>query len=587
MATLGVITYEYKKALFAKDAPKIRLIWEKESHSITGNYTTIKWIYELYVVTDVTLTTRYTITIDGVEYKRSYENTFFHAGWNTLEVETQDIQHNADGTKTLAYSFEETYDAVHPTASGLDTVDPIPRPATILTAPNFNDDADPTITYSNPSGLTNLEACIANDIGTVIYVPYREIDPEETSYTFELTDEERQTLLEAAEGNTLSVRFYIKSVAGGGTHYRFLKREMAVSKASPTFVDPEAYDTNSKTTRLTGDSSVIIPGFSNIYYYTGATPQKESTITSQRVKCGSQVLHGEEGTFTAVESNEVEISATDNRGNTGYHTIHLTLIPYFKVTCNQSVKLNENGTADLVITGNYFDGSFGDEDNTLTVQIRHREDGGEWEDWATLDPLISEISDDTYTLTATISGYDPSGTHEFQSCAFDRLYKAYSSEDSIVLKPIFDWSRHDFNFNVPLTIEGDPLADYIIETGTEAMGSNGTWYWTKWKSGKAECYGCRNYGNMAFYDTGIGFYHSNSFTQKLPPDLFDRPPEIINITVMDSPSGPCFVMRGAVDEAGSDHVVSKDYTDGFKLMSLRSGTFSQVKIGFNAIGRWY
>jgi hypothetical protein len=69
--------------------------------------------------------------------------------------------------------------------------------ATITYAPNFNDESNPTIKYNNPAGktVTSLQACISLD-GSKADVSYRNIPKKGTSYTFDLTDEERNVLRE-------------------------------------------------------------------------------------------------------------------------------------------------------------------------------------------------------------------------------------------------------------------------------------------------------------------------------------------------------------------------------------------------------
>lgn len=578
MATSGSIMYESQIS-----GLKIKLSWEKKSHSTANNYTTIEWKYELYLTTAYVITTKYKIKINGTEYQGSHESTLFSDGWNTVKTGTQNIYHNSDGTKTFTYSFEETYDLEDRAASGTGTLDPILRPAEILTASNFYDDENPEITYNNLYGdeVTSLQACIANFNGEIIYVPYRDISKTGDTYTFELTDEEWASLHSAASTvSSLTVRFIVKTNIDGVTFHRYLTRTMTIDDSLPV-INPIVKDTNSKTLALTGNENILIPGYSHASYEVGAIARKGAFIKSQSVTCGAivQVSSTGVGNIIPVPSHQFTFFCRDSRGNVVYEPYEAEYVPYFKVTCNQTVYLNLDGAADLVVTGNYFDGSFGKVSNTLSVQIRHREDGGNWGDWATLDPLISDISNGTYRLTATISGYDPSGIHEFQSRAIDKLYTAYSGEDSIVLKPIFDWSRTDFNFNVPVTIQDNPLNDFVIETGTTAMGSNGTWYWSKWKSGKAECYGCRNFGNMAVSTNWGGLFRSETFTQEFPSGLFVDTPEVIDISFRNGNFGGWIVRH--------EESTPSDYDTGsFILVRPASATVSQAHFSFNIIGRW-
>ena len=126
----------------------------------------------------------------------------------------------------------------------------------------------------------------------------------------------------------------------------------------------------------------------------------------------------------------------------------------------------------------------------------------------------------------------------------------------------------------------DAIKDYVIETGTESMGSNGTWYWTKWASGKAECYGCRNYGNMAVSTAwNSSLYISNNFAQSLPSGLFANTPEFINITPSRISTSLWVIYGGATSTSATS-------TGTFQMCRGTSGTVSQVYLGFHVIGRW-
>jgi hypothetical protein len=338
---------------------------------------------------------------------------------------------------------------------------------------------------------------------------------------------------------------------------------------------------------MTGNENKFVRYYSNAEVTFNAVGRKGATIVKKSVTIGSQTVNISDASQNKVTINNIDgdifyLSATDSRGHTTQETLELdsNFIPYFRVTCNHTVRLNLDGTAAMTVTGNYFDEPFGNNArNTLQIESRHREAGGTWGEWADITPLLSSASGGTYTLTATISGYDPSGTYEFQCRASDELSSAESSIETITLKPIFDWGKYDFNFNVPLTIEGNPLADFVIEEGTEAMGTNGTWYWRKWKSGRAECYGCRNYGNMAVSTDWGGWFRSGSFSQDLPSSLFVSTPEVIDISLRQGSSGG-FIAR-------FEYEAPSDYSTGsFIVVRPKSATISQAYISFNVIGRW-
>lgn len=129
------------------------------------------------------------------------------------------------------------------------------------------------------------------------------------------------------------------------------------------------------------------------------------------------------------------------------------------------------------------------------------------------------------------------------------------------------------------TIGGNKLVDYIIDTGETEMGSNGTWYWAKWASGKSECWGCRNFGNMAVTTAWGGLYRSAILTQDLPDDVFITTPDVININIVNSNFGGWICKH-------ENLAPSAVTTGSFIFVRPASATVSPTYIGFHVIGLW-
>lgn len=592
MATSGSIYAVYVKSDWG--SVEATLSWQRTGYSVANNTSTIKWTFSLKSWGDTLFWNSgyaYRIHINGKQYEGNANPDIASGESKVLAEGEQIITHSSSGVQSFSYDF--TYQqplllgAGWASASGTGTLDAIPQKATIVAAPDFNDEENPTITYSNPSGtkVDKVEACISFT-GEKDDIPYREINKSTTSYTFNLTDNERTILRNAMKSSIRkTVRFYIKTTIEGETFWSYITKTLTLVNYTPT-LSPTVKDINPTTTALTGDVNKLVRYYSNAQVDFGAVAQKGATIAKKIAINGSQEVSIEGAERSAVinnvDDNVFSLSATDTRGYTTSQQVHFkgdNFIPYFKVTCNQTIQLTLNKTIEMTVKGNYYNGSFGAQSNTLTVQTRHKE-GDTWSDWEDISALISERSNGTYTLNATLSGYDPSGTYDFQCRALDKLTSAESAVDTITLEPIFDWSKNDFNFNVPVTIEGNTIGDFVIETGTEEMGSNGTWYWSKWKSGKAECYGCRNFGNMAVTTAWGGLYRSTTFTQDLPSGLFTATPEVIDISLRSTGNYGGWIVRHE-ESAPSD-----SSSGSFIVVRPASATLQQAYISFNIIGRW-
>lgn len=512
------------------------------------------------------------------------------------------VNHNNEtGEAWMAASIQAAiYDGyINSTYSGTEYLDTIPRNAKLLTAPSFNDEENPTITYSNPAGnsVTSLQACISFT-GAKDDIPYRDISKTGTSYTFSLTDAERKILRQntTAATGTRSVIFYVKTVLGNTTLHSTLVKTLSLVDFQPQIV-ASVYDENERTVELTGDNTKFIRYFSNARYTIGGMPKKEATITSYEATNGSKKLTTSTGVIQGVEDETFTFSVTDSRGLGVSLVTKKTVIPYNTFTCKMTPRIflstSDSTKAKLTIEveGTYYNGSFGAVDNSITITAQLKTESGNLSLHSFVIDTDITFNGSSFQGSKTIDNLDYREAYTVTLVAGDALTSVTIVSDPLRANPIFDWGANDFSFNVPISIEGYPVADYPIECGTAAMGSNGTWYWTKWKSGKAECYGCRNYGNMSVsmpYDGGL--YASETFTQDFPSGLFVATPEIIDIQFRNAGTyySEAMVVKGYPSlPLNSESVLpSKTTTGNFFVARWYTATLPQVNIGFNIIGRW-
>lgn len=136
------------------------------------------------------------------------------------------ITHENDGTKTIGcYAScsgrSNGYGPGTGELSGNYKLTDIPRQANITSAPNFDDDGNPTVNYSNPAGtaVSQLVLGIYDTNGSAPYVSYRDVSKTGTSYTFNLTDAERDSLRKACTGDSMQLKFYLRTTIGGTNYY--------------------------------------------------------------------------------------------------------------------------------------------------------------------------------------------------------------------------------------------------------------------------------------------------------------------------------------------------------------------------------
>ena len=323
----------------------------------------------------------------------------------TVASGTFTITHGSDGTKTFTASAEAgIYTvAVNCSGSGSWSLPTISRAATITQAPNFTDEQNPTITYSNSAGnaVTSLQACISLT-GSTADIPYRNIDKTGTQYTFNLTTAERNTLRAASpNSNTLNVIFYVKTVINGSTYYSTLNRTMTIVNAAPTISGVSYADTNATTTAITGNNQKIIQNnstvsftFASLAALKSATLSKvEITVNAVKVTTnlsGSSVTSRtvSYGTINSSSNLAASITLTDSRGNTSSTSININMLAWSLPTAIISCARKNNfySETDLTVNADYT--TLGGA-NTITIQYQTRQQGSS--SWSALQSLQDDV----------------------------------------------------------------------------------------------------------------------------------------------------------------------------------------------------
>lgn len=440
-----------------------------QTQNIDKNTSTINWTLTTqgggvnYYSTGPT-----TVTINGEEvyYKArtAYSSQTFPAAKGSKSGSLT-VSHNSDGKKSITVSLKTAIyygSASVKTDSKTWTLDTIPRAAKLSSATAFNDEGNPTITYSNSAGnsVSTLQAFIyAKDDKTVL-VSGKDISKTGTSFTFNLTNAERTTLRNAC-GNAKSttVKFYIKTVIGSNTFWSSaIDKTFSIINGTPT-VTCSAYDSNPVAVALTGDSGKIIKGFNAVYVAMTSSGVKGASIVNEYITNNGKIHDITAGTITNVTNGTFGFYAKDNRGFETTKNVTLPMINYVALTNSFNVKMTADGVMSIKIEGNYFNASFGAQNNSLTVQYRYKaEEDASFSAWTSVTPTLSG---NTYSATVSIEGFDYQKTYVVQTRATDKVKTVTASQQKINAYPIFDWGEKDFNFNVPVIIQGVNILDAI------------------------------------------------------------------------------------------------------------------------------
>ena len=295
-----------------------------------------------------------------------------------------DIYHESDGNKSFSASAEAGiyYVAVNCSGSGSWSLPSIPRQANLTSAPDFNDEANPTINYSNPAGnsASSLQACISLT-GANADVGYRDISKTGTSYTFNLTTAERNVLRNACTtSNSRKVTFFVRTVIGGNTFYSTIERTLTIVNANPSFSASNlSYkDNNSTTVAVTGNNQHLVQNLSKLLVtisaatgLKGASISKYDATINGVTKSITSAGNIDYGVINSGSNLTLSVKVTDSRGNTATATKTVTFLSWSLPTALISLKRKNNYENETYLK---VDGSISsvNSKNTMTIQYQYK-----------------------------------------------------------------------------------------------------------------------------------------------------------------------------------------------------------------------
>ncbi len=355
------------------------LAYDIIGRNIAGNYTRVRLYGILHITNAYINWTRGSASVHTSGLQPI--GTYYSRGDYTVVYRDFNFAHNAQG-KFSAYigaSLSTTYTSVN--CGGILTLPDIPRQANITGSSNFNDEQNPTIYFNNP-GAFRINARLEFG-GTSIR---RDNIPNTGSYTFNLTDEERDLLREKCTGNTMNVRFTLATCIGGTAenYWSYHDRVMSIVNANPILGEWSYCDTNPITVALTGSDKKFINEYSNVTATISneATPLKKSTISKYRLSNGSNFVedtnYKNELTLNNITTSTMILTVYDSRGNSSYKEKKVDkndFIEYQKPYLTEiSAERIGDTTEDVILKfkGKFWNGNFGLKNNHIEVSYRFK-----------------------------------------------------------------------------------------------------------------------------------------------------------------------------------------------------------------------
>lgn len=415
--------------------------WQQVSQDIPGNKTIISWSCGVYCGHNFLKNAikMSAFTINGVQVYGGGTYSNFDKGDHQIASGQLEIPHNTDGTKTFTISsFTGWLYSGHNYSSngGSYTLTAIPRKATITSATDFTDTDNPTITFSNPGGFAMDVWLDPNLVGD--HLCERKDIPNTGTYTWVLTDAERDDLRNACAGLSCTIRLGLDSNVGGTIYadYQDKKFTITENKATRPAVTIGISLNNGKLPATF--NGLYIQGKSKVDVTVSADAKYNSSIQSYSAKVDGKTYTSDAITSDVLQnSGSVEVIgyAVDSRGFTGSDSKGIDVVAYSKplviplsgenaVLCYRSDG-NGNRTGNstslwVKAKRSYYDLS---KKNTCALQWRRKLATEAWDDtkhlWNDLIPS-SDTATDEYN--AQISGvFDLKNSYTIQIQAIDAI----------------------------------------------------------------------------------------------------------------------------------------------------------------------
>lgn len=319
--------------------------WSVESQDVATNKTKLNWSCGVYCGHSFykNAIKMSAVIIDGVQVYNGGTYSNYSKGDHTIASGTMEILHNDDGTKYFTISpfsgwlFENNY-YEFPGTMELPKIElpKIDRYAAITEASDFTDLDNPSIKFVYYTGLDEQPITDVwlepNPTGERICV--REDIMNDGQYTWDLTDEERDTLRSKCAGNSCTVRIGIYSYIGDKqySNYKDVKFTLTENDATRPNIVMDIKLNN-----------VSLPSkFDDVYIQGKSKAEVKLTVSGKygaSIKSYSATVNGKEyantQNFTSdVFQNpgkvEIKATATDSRGFSGEAEKTLSVSEYSK-----------------------------------------------------------------------------------------------------------------------------------------------------------------------------------------------------------------------------------------------------------------
>lgn len=276
------------------------------------------------------------------------------------------INHDNNGNASFSAYAEGGiyYTAVNVTGSKSWALPKIDRFATITSANNFNDEQNPSFSYTNPTNAPMSCWLEPNPDGQ--HLATRNLSGTKGTFTWDLTEDERNQLRQACTNKkSCTCRIGLYSTIGGNTQASYVDKTLTITNANPTIEWIVGEDINTSTQAITEDPAYIIRNHSNLRFQLhNIKALKYATLKKFEIEINGETkndtLSGSAvndkfltwGTLNLASNTDAVVKITDSRGYVTTIKETLKILDWIPPTANFTIKRKNNFYAETSILAN-------------------------------------------------------------------------------------------------------------------------------------------------------------------------------------------------------------------------------------------
>lgn len=366
----------------------------------------------------------------------------------TVTIKATYTHGSASQSYTPSANEEESY-------SGSHTLSAIIRKAQFTAANDFNDEGNPTITYKNDASsvTTAVQAGISFD-GTNMVVPYRDVALTGGTYTFNLTDAERNSLRNGCtDANSKTVKFMLKSTVGSNNFTDSISKTLSIINASPTATWASATEKDAGILASSiANLGTFLKGVSDVEVKVTPSLKKGATLKSVKFTHNGANLLNNPSTFSNIQTNSFSCEVVDSRNNSVTISKTVSLLDYVILNIS-TVNIYRDTVSDptkILIDANinYFNNSFSSTIvNAPVLTIKNS---------AGTSKTITNytITGNTIVLDGVDTGFNlaEAATDSYTLTVSDKIMTKTATKAVSLLIPTFEMGEHDVQVNGDLYI---------------------------------------------------------------------------------------------------------------------------------------